>query len=120
MTDTIDKFIRENLELCEKATEGPWDYYNREPSDDGVCVYFEFFGSTTKLGINPFMIIDRNKIGTQVEDAQFITNSRTALPKALKALEKAYECLHYYKKTAALTDSPAALCLSEIEELLSR
>lgn len=44
--------------------------------------------------------------------------SRTALPKALRALEKAYECLHYYKKTGMLKDSPAALCLTEIEELL--
>lgn len=49
---------------------------------------------------------------------EFDIASRTALPKALRALEKAYECLHYYKKTGMLKDSPAALCLTEIEELL--
>jgi len=67
---TIDQFIKESREVCDKATPIPWR------NDNGYRVYYgEHVMFETK--------IHEGSIGL---DCEFIAHSRTALPKALEAL----------------------------------
>ena len=85
----IDRaWIREQLELCDRATEGPWGY---EPTHVGKrLVWYEIAPHVEGGGLD----WDREICATADPDenlAAFIAVSRTNYPAALRALEKAME-----------------------------
>jgi len=89
---TIQEFITTNLEICDKATEGPWLIH------EGTIAYGPDNTWHSFVMQKKERLCDEDIVATR----DFIAASRLALPKALKALELAARhlelCTHGHAK----------------------
>lgn len=93
---TLQTFIAETRELCERASEGPWTHgLELEPPDN--LIEGENGGGVASIVCHGNVnTVARTGQEFSHNDARFIAASRTALPKALAALEIATEALKFY------------------------
>jgi hypothetical protein len=75
-------------QLCDNATPGPWD--NR--CTNGIDNMAKPRHIWTEYG---FICELKSPLNSSVSDAEFIAESRTALPRAIRALELAYSRIKY-------------------------
>lgn len=102
MTDMTDRWIAESRKICDGATEGPWEPYY---GDFGtyVATYVWEYTEDSSWEQNT-SVCEVNTIYASegaAPNATFIAHARTALPKALDALEAALNHLQGYNMELA-------------------
>lgn len=108
MTFDFDRFVKENEALCEAATSGPWNHEHERYSAKNV------------IGIKPRD--DRWLASCQPEfnghdNADFIAQSRTSLPQALKLLKKYRAALKFYSEDELCSFAKEALAYDPTKEV---
>ena len=85
---TLDDWLKQQEELCEKATKGPWSVYSRGKKRATITIDI----GTVPVGHRPCIVdwpgFDSNGLLVQQNNsnADFIASARTSLPLALKII----------------------------------
>jgi hypothetical protein len=108
MNKEIEAWIKTCEERCEKATESPWEVEDYRDAGDwrstGIVWQKNLYGGLghriCQVNCDKLSSVSpKEQISEFETNAEFISHSRTDLPKALKALKLAVEALEYYQKT---------------------
>ena len=119
---SIASWIKEQTDLCEKATPGPWEYFGK--GSGRLDVGPSLLSRIPKLSSHISYYEPSGPVNSRVNSAIFAANSRTALPKALLALECARKALESVKNNVcapneANNDQAIAMnALQRLEEIV--
>ena len=110
--------IQSAKSLCEKATEGPWGVHVPEAEVPRICNLI--------LGEELDCTLAYMADEAEGENAAFLAASRTLLPKALNALEAAYQEIERLAKIVSKVESelcgprvdPSCVCCDETRRIL--
>ncbi len=111
---SIETFLKEKREMCEKATSGYWEEVHPNADEGDIRVQVWHVHKRT-------IIDDSDAVAWKVkaEDAAFIADARTTMPKLIDALQVAVKALSHYQRLGRNDlDEHSKVAIKDIERLL--